>query len=51
MGEANSKEEKMDIQTIGIVGAGQMGSGIAQVAAYGGFRVVMSDIADDFIRK
>lgn len=41
----------MEIETIGVVGAGQMGNGIAQVAAYSGFRVVMSDIADAFIQK
>lgn len=41
----------MDIKTIGVVGAGQMGNGIAQVAAHSGFRVVMSDIADAFIQK
>jgi len=41
----------MDIKTIGVVGAGQMGNGIAQVAAHSGFRVVMSDIADSFVQK
>ena len=41
----------MEIKTIGVVGAGQMGNGIAQVAAHSGFRVVMSDIADAFIQK
>ena len=41
----------MDIITIGVVGAGQMGNGIAQVAAFSGFRVVMSDIADSFVQK
>lgn len=41
----------MEIKTIGVIGAGQMGNGIAQVAAYSGFRVVMSDIADSFIQK
>ena len=41
----------MDIKKIGVVGAGQMGNGIAQVAAHSGFRVVMSDIADSFIQK
>lgn len=41
----------MEIKTIGVVGAGQMGNGIAQVAAYSGFQVVMSDIADSFVRK
>jgi 3-hydroxybutyryl-CoA dehydrogenase len=41
----------MDIKTIGVVGAGQMGNGIAQVASHSGLRVVMSDIADSFIQK
>jgi 3-hydroxybutyryl-CoA dehydrogenase len=41
----------MEIRTIGVVGAGQMGNGIAQVAAHSGLRVVMSDIADSFIQK
>jgi len=41
----------MEIKAIGVVGAGQMGNGIAQVAAYSGFRVVMSDIADSFVQK
>lgn len=41
----------MDIKTIGVVGAGQMGSGIAQVASQSGFNVVMSDIADSFVQK
>ncbi len=41
----------MEIKTIGVVGAGQMGNGIAQVAAQSGFQVVMSDIADSFVQK
>jgi 3-hydroxybutyryl-CoA dehydrogenase len=41
----------MEIKTVGVVGAGQMGNGIAQVAAHSGFRVVMSDIADSFVQK
>jgi 3-hydroxybutyryl-CoA dehydrogenase len=41
----------MEIKTVGVVGAGQMGNGIAQVAAHSGFSVVMSDIADSFIQK
>ena len=45
------EEDLMDIKTIGVVGAGQMGNGIAQVASQSGFRVVMSDIADSFIQK
>jgi 3-hydroxybutyryl-CoA dehydrogenase len=41
----------MDIKTLGVVGAGQMGSGIAQVAAASGLSVVMSDIKDEFIER
>ncbi len=41
----------MEIKTIGVVGAGQMGNGIVQVAAQSGFSVIMSDIADSFVQK
>ena len=41
----------MEIKTLGIVGAGQMGSGIAQVAAASGLSVVMNDIKDEFVEK
>lgn len=41
----------MKIKTIGVVGAGQMGSGIAQVAASHGFGVVMNDISQEFVDK
>ena len=34
-----------EIRTVTVVGAGQMGSGIAQVAAVGGFEVTLSDVA------
>jgi 3-hydroxybutyryl-CoA dehydrogenase len=41
----------MEIKTVGVIGAGQMGSGIAQVAAAHGLGVVMSDIAKEFVDK
>ncbi|MEN6466789.1 MAG: 3-hydroxybutyryl-CoA dehydrogenase [Syntrophaceae bacterium] len=42
----------MEVKTFGVVGAGQMGNGIAQVAAYpGGLNVIMSDIADNFVQR
>jgi len=41
----------MEITTVGVVGAGQMGSGIAQVAATYGLKVVMNDIAQKFVDK
>ncbi|MBW2058752.1 MAG: 3-hydroxybutyryl-CoA dehydrogenase [Deltaproteobacteria bacterium] len=41
----------MEIKTIGVIGAGQMGSGIAQVASTAGLSVVMRDIADQLVEK
>lgn len=41
----------MDIKTFGVIGAGQMGNGIAQVAAMSGLDVIMNDIADEFVQK
>ncbi len=38
-------------ETVGVVGAGTMGNGIAQVAARAGFRVVLRDVSEDFLRK
>ncbi|GKZ12188.1 3-hydroxyacyl-CoA dehydrogenase NAD-binding domain-containing protein [Haladaptatus sp. T7] len=40
-----------DIDSIGVVGAGTMGSGIAQVAAANGFDVVMRDIKAEFVEN
>ena len=41
----------MSIQKIGIIGAGNMGSGIAQKVAQEGINVVIVDIKDEFIQK
>jgi 3-hydroxybutyryl-CoA dehydrogenase len=38
-------------EIIGVVGAGTMGSGIAQVAARAGYPVVMRDVKDEFVRR
>ena len=38
-------------ETIGVIGAGTMGNGIAQVAARAGFLVVMRDVQDDFLAR
>ncbi len=38
----------MEIKTFGVVGAGQMGSGIAQIAAGRGYKVVLRDIKQEF---
>ncbi len=41
----------MDIKTFGVIGAGQMGNGIAQVAALSGLEVIMNDIKTEFVEK
>ena len=41
----------MSIQTVGIVGAGTMGNGIAQACAMAGLNVVMVDISDAAVQK
>jgi 3-hydroxybutyryl-CoA dehydrogenase len=41
----------MGVETIGVIGAGQMGSGIVQVAASNGLKVVMNDISTEFVDK
>jgi 3-hydroxybutyryl-CoA dehydrogenase len=41
----------MSIRTIGIVGAGQMGAGIAQVAAQAGLDVLLHDVSKDVLRR
>ena len=38
-------------EIFGVVGAGTMGNGIAQVAARAGFDVVMRDVADEFLSR
>ncbi|MEZ4529015.1 MAG: 3-hydroxybutyryl-CoA dehydrogenase [Desulfobacterales bacterium] len=41
----------MEIRTFGVIGAGQMGNGIAQVAAASGLNVIMNDIKDEFVQR
>jgi 3-hydroxybutyryl-CoA dehydrogenase len=41
----------MEIKTFGVIGAGQMGNGITQVAAMSGLRVIMNDISDEFVDR
>lgn len=41
----------MDFSTIGIVGGGVMGTGIAQVAALAGFSVVVKEVEEKFLEK
>ena len=41
----------MTIKKLGIIGFGQMGSGIAQVAAAAGYPVVATDEKDEFLKR
>jgi len=44
-------ETKTKTQTFGVIGAGQMGAGIAQVAATSGMKVILQDISAEFIER
>ncbi|UCD78275.1 MAG: 3-hydroxybutyryl-CoA dehydrogenase [Desulfobacterales bacterium] len=41
----------MEIKTFGVIGAGQMGNGIAQVAAMSGLAVIMNDIKTELVER
>ncbi|MDI6763287.1 MAG: 3-hydroxybutyryl-CoA dehydrogenase [Thermodesulfobacteriota bacterium] len=41
----------MEIKKVGVIGAGQMGSGIAEVAVASGFNVLMRDVSQDAVEK
>ena len=40
-----------DIETVGVVGAGTMGSGIAQVSAQAGYQVRLRDIEEEYLDR
>jgi 3-hydroxybutyryl-CoA dehydrogenase len=40
-----------DIKVVGVIGAGQMGSGIAHVSALGGYQVLLNDVSPEQIEK
>ena len=39
------------IKNVGVIGCGQMGSGITQVCSQAGYQVVVSEVNDDFLNK
>ncbi len=41
----------MDIRSIGVVGCGLMGSGIAEISARAGYQVVVTEVTDEFLKK
>jgi len=48
---ATAMRELSDIDVVGVVGAGTMGSGIAQVAATAGYEVVMCDVEPEYVDR
>ena len=40
----------MEIQSVGVIGAGQMGNGIAHVMALAGYDVMMTDVSEDALK-
>src|SRR3990170_3456688 len=45
------RSDDMEMMNIGVVGGGQMGSGIAQVSLMSGFQVLLNDVSDEILRK
>ena len=41
----------MTVQSVGVIGAGQMGNGIAHVFAVAGYDVLLTDISQDALNK
>ena len=50
MNPANSENPANPV-TIGVVGAGTMGNGIAQVSARAGYNVIMHDVREEFLDR
>ncbi|MBA4536602.1 3-hydroxybutyryl-CoA dehydrogenase [Bacillus aquiflavi] len=45
------KRRKVMMEKVMVIGAGQMGSGIAQVCAQAGYHVLLNDLKEDFIER
>jgi len=41
----------MEVKTIGVIGAGTMGRGIAYAAAFGGYRTVLEDVSPEMVEQ
>jgi len=41
----------MEVKKIGVLGAGIMGAGIAQICAEAGFEVILVDLTEEFVNK
>jgi 3-hydroxybutyryl-CoA dehydrogenase len=42
---------RMEIKTVGVIGAGTMGRGIAYAAAFGGYRTVLEDVSPEMLEQ
>src|SRR5437762_14335555 len=50
-GGEGSMNTPLNIRTVGVVGCGLMGSGIAQVCAEAGYTVSVREVAEDLLKK
>ena len=41
----------MEVKTIGVIGSGTMGRGIAYAAAFGGYRTVLEDVSPEMLEQ
>ena len=41
----------MEVKTIGVIGAGTMGRGIAYAAAFGGYRTILEDVSPAMLEQ
>ena len=46
-----AKDDLMAIQTVGVIGAGQMGNGIAHVLSQSGYSVLLNDVNQDALER
>src|SRR6185369_12534514 len=51
MNPENPEKNLVNPVTIGVVGAGTMGNGIAQVAARAGHNVILNDVSEEFLSR
>jgi 3-hydroxybutyryl-CoA dehydrogenase len=49
--QIEQESRAMDIKTVGVVGAGQMGNGIAHIFALAGYDVLLNDISEEALTK
>jgi len=49
--ESNSSRQAQTIEVIAVLGAGTMGHGIAQVAAFAGYKVILRDVEKDALAR